>query len=61
MNTNITVREYTESDIPAMIDIWNEVVREGVAFPQEEYLNEETGRNFFAEQTYTKPLRSCPG
>ena len=26
---------------------------DGVVFPQEEYLNEETGRNFFAEQTYT--------
>ena len=24
-----------------------------VAFPQEEYPHEETGRNFFAEQTYT--------
>ena len=44
MNTNITVREYTESDIPAMIDIWNEVVREGVAFPQEECLTHESGK-----------------
>ena len=51
MNTNITVREYTESDIPAMIDIWNEVVLEGVAFPQEECLTHESGKKFFAAQS----------
>ena len=50
---NITVRKYEEKDLPDLIRIWNEVVEDGVAFPQEEYLNEETGRNFFAEQTYT--------
>ncbi len=32
--------------------IWNEVVEDGVAFPQEEFLNDETGRAFFAGQTY---------
>ncbi len=36
-----------------MINIWNEVVEEGVAFPQEEFLNAETGAEFFASQTYT--------
>ena len=49
---NIIIREYTEKDLPAMIHIWNDVVEEGVAFPQEEYLNEETGKIFFASQTY---------
>lgn len=29
-----------------MISIWNEVVEEGVAFPQEEYLTKESGRSF---------------
>lgn len=48
----ITVRKYGESDLEEMIRIWNEVVEEGVAFPQEELLNPETGRAFFAEQTY---------
>ena len=33
--------------------IWNEVVEDGVAFPQEDFLNAETGKAFFAEQTYT--------
>ena len=35
-----------------MISIWNEVVEEGVAFPQEEYLDERTGAEFFAAQSY---------
>jgi len=48
----ITVREYTEQDLPEMIRIWNEVVEEGIAFPQEEFLTMETGRAFFASQTY---------
>ena len=46
------IREYRSSDIKDMIRIWNEVVEEGIAFPQEDFLNEETGREFFASQTY---------
>ena len=46
------IRHYTEQDVPAMVHIWNEVVEEGVAFPQLELLDEESGRAFFAAQTY---------
>lgn len=46
------VRAYREQDIPAMIQIWNEVVEEGIAFPQEELLDEQTGSAFFEEQSY---------
>lgn len=49
---NITVRTYQDSDVSAMVRIWNEVVEEGLAFPQEENLTEETGRAFFREQTH---------
>ncbi len=35
-----------------MISIWNEVVEDGIAFPQEENLTEETGAAFFASQSY---------
>ncbi len=49
----MTVRKYDNRDIPAMIHIWNEVVEEGIAFPQEELLTEQTGAEFFAGQTYT--------
>lgn len=46
------IRKYNEADIAAMVDIWNEVVREGIAFPQENYLDERSGREFFASQSY---------
>ena len=47
------VRAYEKADLDAMIQIWNEVVEEGIAFPQEELLNDQTGAEFFASQTYT--------
>ena len=47
------VRKYEAADLPAMIDIWNEVVEDGVAFPQEEKLTPETGAAFFAGPSYT--------
>lgn len=31
---NIRIREYSENDIVQMIEIWNEVVDSGIAFPQ---------------------------
>lgn len=49
----IKVRSYTEKDLPAMIRIWNRVVEDGEAFPQEEGLTAETAGEFFAAQTYT--------
>ena len=45
---NILIRRYEED----MIDIWNEVVEEGIAFPQEELLDQNTGKDFFDSQTY---------
>ena len=49
----ITVRAYRPDDLQAMIRIWNEVVEDGVAFPQEELLDEKRGTEFFATQTYS--------
>lgn len=46
------IRRYRINDLSQMIEIWNEVVDEGIAFPQEELLNEETGEQFFASQSY---------
>ena len=46
------IRKYETKDIAAMIVIWNEVVEDGIAFPQEELLTPETGAEFFASQTY---------
>ena len=49
----MTIRKYSEQDMEAMIRIWNEVVAEGIAFPQEDCLDMETGAAFFASQSYT--------
>ena len=46
------IRKYTEKDISEMVRIWNEVVEDGEAFPQEEFLDDKTGEEFFASQTY---------
>ena len=46
------IRKYNEKDLAAMVAIWNEVVVDGIAFPQEELLDNETGAEFFASQSY---------
>ncbi len=47
----ITIRRYDEQDLPRMISIWNEIVEEGIAFPQEEPLDDVKGKEFFAGQS----------
>lgn len=47
------IRQYNETDVVQMIQIWNEVVEDGVAFPQEELLTIDSGREFFESQTYS--------
>lgn len=47
------IRKYESGDVPAMVRIWNQVVREGVAFPQEDELGLADGAEFFAAQTYS--------
>lgn len=47
------VRRYEEKDLPELIDIWNGVIEDGIAFPQLEFLNSESGNRHFLSQTYT--------
>lgn len=49
---NIVIRKFELKDIKEMIDIWNNIVEEGIAFPQLNTLNETSGLEFFNEQTY---------
>lgn len=49
----IEVIPYEKKFVGAAIKIWNEVVREGIAFPQENELDEVTGDEFFKAQTFT--------
>ena len=49
----ITIREYQQRDMAAAMEIWNEVVRDGIAFPQVEELTEREANDFFLSQSYT--------
>ena len=46
------IRGFTKDDLPEMISIWNEIVEEGNAFPQEEALTLKTGFAFFNSQSH---------
>ncbi len=52
MKQNVFIRAYTKDDVDAMSEIWNEVVEEGIAFPQEDYLDHVSGIDFFSQQIY---------
>ena len=49
----IEIRQYRTHDAAAAAVIWNEVVRGGVAFPQQEELTEENADSFFRSQSFT--------
>ena len=49
----INIRKYESNDSLACRAIWNHVVKEGNAFPQEQGLSEEEADVFFKSQTYT--------
>lgn len=48
----ITVREYIPSDLRGMMDIWNEIVQQGEAFPQESELDLDGAATFFGSQSF---------
>lgn len=49
---NLVIRKYRPMDLPDLIQIWNQVVAAGNAFPQEDGLTPESGASFFAQQSY---------
>ena len=46
----ITIRKYRVQDMESAMNIWNEVVRDGIAFPQDEELTEQNADSFFNSQ-----------
>ena len=50
---DIQIIAYSPEYIEASLSIWNEVVRGGTTFPQEEELTAESGHDFFSTQTFT--------
>ncbi len=55
----ITVRGYAEGDLPGMTAIWNSIVEEGMAFPQEEQLTPESAKDFFGSQSHCGVAEAC--
>lgn len=54
---SLLLSAYTSKNVMEAIRVWNQVVLEGVAFPQTESLTEETGDAFFSAQSYTSVAR----
>lgn len=50
---NIEMRRITSEKVHEAVMIWNKVVEDGVAFPQTEPLDDDTGAESFASQDYT--------
>ena len=49
----IEIAAYEKKFIDGATDVWNEVVADGIAFPQEEMLDEQSGDEFFCSQSFT--------
>lgn len=49
----VRIRRYNCDDALEAMEIWNSVVREGIAFPQVEELTDSEADEFFSSQTYT--------
>ena len=49
----VKIIPYDKKFVCAAIKIWNEIVREGIAFPQEDELDEISGDEFFKSQSFT--------
>ena len=58
MPEGIIIRPYTAADVPQMAEIWNEVVRDGVAFPQTEELGAAEAAGVLAQPPRALSLSS---
>lgn len=47
------IKQLEKNNIKQAIEIWNDIVIDGIAFPQTELLNEDTGLEFFNSQSFT--------
>lgn len=54
----LEITEFCDDDIQEVLKIWNDVVADGIAFPQTEILDEKNGLEFFKSQTYTGVAKS---
>lgn len=49
----VIVEKFSEKDLERTVEIWNQVVEDGRAFPQTEKLSNKAGKAFFESQSYT--------
>ena len=49
----LEIEQYNTKYINDAIEIWNDIVEDGIAFPQMELLNSQTGDEFFKSQSFT--------
>ncbi|MBQ9182457.1 MAG: GNAT family N-acetyltransferase [Neisseriaceae bacterium] len=50
---SLIIREFHLNDLPQIISIWNDIVADGIAFPQDTPLDNSAAEKFFAEQSFT--------
>jgi L-amino acid N-acyltransferase YncA len=49
----IEIRSFESADIDQVLTIWNQIVLDGIAFPQTECLTKQTGDAYFRGQSFT--------
>ena len=49
----LKIEEFKKDYIQDAIAIWNDIVEDGIAFPQKEALDEKSGTEFFNSQSFT--------
>lgn len=57
----VKVRGYLPSDLRGMMDIWNEIVEKGEAFPQEDTLGLDEAAAFFGSQSFCGVAENANG
>ena len=50
---SVIIKPYSKENCSDAVKIWNEVVREGNSFPQENEMSEIEGNEFFESQSFT--------
>lgn len=49
----LKIEEFKKKYVKDAISIWNDIVEDGIAFPQKEALDEKSGTEFFNSQSFT--------
>lgn len=53
----LEITEFCDEDIKEVLNIQNDIVKDGIVFPQAEILNEKNGLEFFKSQPFTSEAK----